>query len=100
MNLSKEFLAAVPQCMPLVALLTWRKFIREPHLSGVVTITHFVHDDVIMFKCTLINFPWEEIRRRAGKFSFFLILFFRFHHASYQSILALLHFFSQLQVFL
>ena len=51
MNLSKHLkgFAAVPQCMPLVALLALHKFMREPHLSGVVSsIVHFVRNNVVM----------------------------------------------------
>ena len=48
MNLLKYLFAAVPQCMPLVVLLTWCKFMSEPHLNvwwGI--ITRFVCDDVV-----------------------------------------------------
>lgn len=38
----------MPQCMPLVALLTWLRFMLEPHLSGVVRITHFLRGDVVI----------------------------------------------------
>ena len=34
--------------MPQIALLTWSKFKREPDLSGVVRITHFVRDDLVV----------------------------------------------------
>ena len=34
----KVFLEAVPQCIPLVTLLTRLKFMREPHLSGDYTL--------------------------------------------------------------
>ena len=47
MNLLKYLLAAVPQCMPQVALLTRHKFMCEPHLSGLIQITHFVRDNII-----------------------------------------------------
>ena len=47
MNLLKFLFAAVPQCISLVALVIWCKFMYEPHLNGVVRITHFVCDDVV-----------------------------------------------------
>ena len=55
MSRLKCLFAAVIQCMPLVALVTRHKFMREPHLSGVVRITHFVHDDVIILRIQFIT---------------------------------------------
>ena len=59
MNILKYLFAAVAQCMSLVPLLTQRKFMREPHLSGVVRITDFVRDDVMLKVLTL--FKWSSI---------------------------------------
>ena len=47
-NLLKSLFAAVIQWIPLVSLLTWHIFKHEPQLSGVMTITHFVRDDVVI----------------------------------------------------
>ena len=55
MNILKYLFAAVAQCMSLVPLLTQRKFMREPHLSGVVRITDFVRDDVMLKVLTLFK---------------------------------------------
>ena len=55
MNILKYLFAAVPKCMSLVALLAQRKFMREPHLSGLVRITDFVRDDVMLKVLTLFK---------------------------------------------
>ena len=43
-----SFFVAVPNACLCLPYYPWCKFMREPHLSGVVRITHFVHDDVVM----------------------------------------------------
>ena len=63
----KYLFETVPQCIPLVALISDTNFMRELHLSGVVRITHFVHaNDVIQ-----AQFIQHEIKKDVRLVSFF-----------------------------